>query len=75
VVVNLKMIGRSAGLDDALMVACMKVKSTSEALVAQINKVESIANPNDYGTLVRGLMVYGRKTVKATALTYAEIKG
>ena len=42
---------------------------------SQINKVESIANPNDFGTLVRGLMVYGRKTVKATALTYAEIKG
>jgi hypothetical protein len=42
---------------------------------SQINKVESIPNPNDFGTLVRGLMIYGRKTVKAEALTYALVKG
>jgi hypothetical protein len=42
---------------------------------SQINKVESIPNPNDFGTLVRGLMVYGRKTVKPAALTYAVVKG
>jgi len=42
---------------------------------SQINKVESIPNPNDFGTLVRGLMVYGRKTVKPQALTYAVVKG
>lgn len=42
---------------------------------SQINKVESIPNPNDFGTLVRGLMVYGRKTVKPSALTYAVVKG
>jgi hypothetical protein len=42
---------------------------------SQINKVESIPNPNDFGTLVRGLMVYGRKTVKGTALAFAAVKG
>lgn len=42
---------------------------------SQINKVESIPNPNDFGTLVRGLMIYGRKTIKAEALTYAVVKG
>lgn len=42
---------------------------------SQINKVENIPNPNDFGTLVRGLMVYGRKTVKPEALTYALVKG
>lgn len=42
---------------------------------SQINKVESIPNPNDFGTLVRGLMIYGRKTVKPEALTYAVVKG
>lgn len=42
---------------------------------SQINKVESIPNPNDFGTLVRGLVVYGRKTVKDTALSYAVVKG
>lgn len=41
---------------------------------SQINKVENIPNPNDFGTLVRGLMVYGRKTVKPQALTYALVK-
>jgi hypothetical protein len=42
---------------------------------SQINKVESLPNPNDFGTLVRGLMIYGRKTVKPEALTYAVVKG
>ena len=42
---------------------------------SQINKVESIPNPNDFGTLVRGLVVYGRKTVKDTALSYAVVEG
>jgi hypothetical protein len=42
---------------------------------SQINKVESIPNPNDFGTLVRGLMVYGRKTVKPAALTYTLVAG
>jgi hypothetical protein len=42
---------------------------------SQINKVESIPNPNDFGTLVRGLMIYGRKTIKPEALTYAVVKG
>jgi len=42
---------------------------------SQINKVESIPNPNDFGTLVRGLMIYGRKVVKPQALTYAVVKG
>jgi hypothetical protein len=41
---------------------------------SQINKVESIPNPNDFGTLVRGLVIYGRKNVKNTALTYAIVK-
>jgi hypothetical protein len=42
---------------------------------SQINKVESIPNPNDFGVLVRGLVVYGRKAVKPTAMTYAVIAG
>lgn len=42
---------------------------------SQINKVESIPNPNDFGTLVRGLMIYGRKVVKPQALSYAVVKG
>lgn len=42
---------------------------------SQINKVENIPNPTDFGTLVRGLMVYGRKCVKTEALTYMQVAG
>lgn len=42
---------------------------------SQINKVENIPNPTDFGTLVRGLMVYGRKTVKGEALAYMQVTG
>ena len=40
---------------------------------SQIAKVESLPNPNDFGTLVRGLNVYGYKVVKPEALTMALI--
>lgn len=48
---------------------------SSLTFASQINKVENIPNPNDFGTLVRGLMVYGRKCVKDTGLVYALAKG
>lgn len=55
-----------------VMIAGQKSAMT---FASQINKVESIPNPNDFGTLVRGLMIYGRKVVKPEALTYAVVKG
>ncbi len=42
---------------------------------SQINKVENIPNPNDFGTLVRGLIVYGRKCVKPEGTTYMQVAG
>jgi hypothetical protein len=42
---------------------------------SQINKVEHLRNPNDFGDLVRGLQVFGRKVVKPEALTYAIVAG
>lgn len=42
---------------------------------SQINKVENIPNPTDFGTLVRGLMVYGRKCVKTEGLSYMQVAG
>lgn len=42
---------------------------------SQINKVETVRNPNDFGDFVRGLMVYGRKAVKDTAFTTGIIAG
>lgn len=42
---------------------------------SQINKVETVRNPNDFGDFVRGLMVYGRKAVKPEAFTTGIIAG
>jgi hypothetical protein len=42
---------------------------------SQINKVENLPNPTDFGTLVRGLMVYGRKPVKTDAFTIMQVAG
>lgn len=36
---------------------------------SQIAKVESLQNPNDFGTLVRGLNVYGSQVVQPNALS------
>jgi hypothetical protein len=44
-------------------------------LAAQVNKVETVRNPNDFGDFVRGLMVYGRRVVVDVALTTAIITG
>lgn len=41
------------------------------SFASQINKVENIPNPNDFGQLVRGLNVYGRAITQATGLTAA----
>jgi len=42
---------------------------------SQINKVESIPNPNDFGQLVRGLVIYGRKTVKPEGVVLVQAAG
>lgn len=41
--------------------------------VAQMTKMETVRNPNDFGDYIRGLNVYGYKVVKDTALTYAVV--
>jgi hypothetical protein len=38
------------------------------AFASQITKTEPLRNQTDFGDIVRGLSVYGRKTVKDTAL-------
>ena len=42
---------------------------TALTFAAQIAKVEHMPNPNDFGTLVRGLNVYGHKMIKPEAWT------
>ena len=39
---------------------------------SQIAKVESLPNPGDFGSLVRGLNVYGYQTMKPTAVVLAQ---
>lgn len=41
---------------------------TAITFASQINKVEPLRNPTDFGDLVRGLNIYGRKVVKADSL-------
>lgn len=52
---------------------CMVAGATSAITFAsQIAKVEAMANPNDFGQLVRGLNIYGYKTIKDTAMAIAQ---
>ena len=53
----------------------MMVAATKHALTfaSQIDKVEPLRNQNDFGDLVRGLAVYGRKVVKPEALVIAQV--
>lgn len=44
-------------------------------MASQINKVEQVRNPNDFGDYVRALMVYGRKVVANTGLTQCIVAG
>ena len=45
---------------------------TAITFASQIAKVESLPNPGDFGTLVRGLNIYGYKTIKPEALAIAQ---
>lgn len=51
--------------------AIMAGHKTAITFASQISKVESLPNPNDFGTLVRGLNVYGAKVIKPDALALA----
>ena len=47
-------------------------QKTAITFASQIAKVESLQNPNDFGTLVRGLNIYGYKTIKPESLVIAQ---
>jgi hypothetical protein len=42
---------------------------------SQINKVETLPNPSDFGQIVRGLVVYGRKVVKPEGMVVLQATG
>jgi hypothetical protein len=48
--------------------AIMAGHKSAITFASQIAKVESLQNPNDFGTLVRGLNVYGTSVVQASGL-------
>ena len=48
--------------------AIMAGHKSAITFASQIAKVESLQNPNDFGTLIRGLNVYGYKVVQPEAL-------
>lgn len=52
---------------------CIVAGATSAITFAsQIAKVEAMPNPNDFGQLVRGLNIYGYKTIKPESLVVAQ---
>lgn len=58
---------------NALARKCMIAgHTTAISFASQIAKVESLQNPNDFGTLVRGLNIYGYKTIKPESLVIAQ---
>jgi hypothetical protein len=51
--------------------AIMAGHKSAITFASQINKVEDLPNPSDFGRLVRGLTVYGYQTIKPEALAMA----
>lgn len=51
--------------------AIMAGHKSAITFASQIAKVESLQNPSDFGTLVRGLNVYGYQVIKPEALALA----
>ena len=47
--------------------------SKGVTFASQITKVENLMNPNDFGTIVRGLNVYGYKVVNADTMTHGVV--
>ena len=69
--------GTNAGVTQAgaaRRTAIMAGHKTAITFASQIAKVESLQNPNDFGTLVRGLNVYGYNTIKPEALALALVQ-
>lgn len=54
----------------------MIVAGTKDAIsfASQVSKTETLRNQNDFGDLVRGLQVYGRKVTKPEALVLGVVK-
>jgi hypothetical protein len=68
----------AAGAVDATAVkrhALFAGHKSAWTFAAQINKVETLPNHLDFGQIVRGLVVYGRKVVKPEGMVVLQAKG
>jgi len=63
--------GLGTGTDESIIMA---FSSRAIPFVSQINKVESLMNPDAFGELVRGLYVFGADTIFPKELAYASVK-
>ena len=58
----------ATGTGNAKRHAIMAGHKSAITFASQIAKVESLQNPNDFGTLVRGLNVYGTQVAQPKGL-------
>lgn len=65
--------GGTAGSSEAKRHMLIAGHSSALTFASQVNKVESLQNPTDFGQLVRGLAVYGKAVVKNAALSVAVV--
>ena len=63
----------ASGATAALPTECLAGHPSALAFASQFQKPEMLPNPRTFGTLVRGLNVFGFKTVKAEALVRIRI--
>ncbi len=65
----------SGGVESGALARHMMVAGTKHAVsfAASIDKTEPMRDPTDFGDIVRGLSIYGRKVVKPEALAIAQI--
>ena len=68
--------GTDAVLSNALKRhAVLAGHKSAITFASQIAKVESLQNPNDFGTLVRGLNVYGTQVAQTNGLALLQVAG
>jgi hypothetical protein len=73
-VAGLSGVGSGATLTDAVARRTM-IAGTKQAVsfAMTVDKTEPLRNQTDFGDIVRGLAVYGRKVVKPEALVVAQV--
>lgn len=71
---NQDFFGNAQGGGAVKRTAVIAGHKSAITFASQIAKVESLQNPNDFGTLVRGLNVYGYSTIQPLGLAEALVQ-